>query len=69
MKIHYKYPDLFNKDEEVFIRANNLTELSKWFSKKSGSSGRKYGSTTMETKLQKQKEEALRLQKADAEKK
>ena len=61
VKIHYEYSDLFNMDEEVFRRANNLIELGKRFSKKSGVIGSKDGSTTMEIKLQKQKEEALRL--------
>ena len=69
VKIHYEYLDLFNMDEEVFRRDNNLTELGKCFTKKSSSGGSKYRSTAMEMKLQKQKEEALRLQKVEAEQK
>ena len=68
MKIHYEYSEFFNIDEEVFIRANNLTELNKHFLQKSGVSGRKDGSTTMEKKLHKNKEEALKLQKEEIEK-
>ena len=52
----------------MFKRENNMTELNKRFARKSGASGSKDGSTTMETKLQKQKEEAIKLQKAEIEK-
>ena len=51
VKIHFEYTKFFNKYEEVFNRENNLTNLNKHFSRKSGANGSKDGSTTMETKL------------------
>ena len=51
VKINYEYIDFFSKYEEAFRRANNFIELKKHFGRKSGASGRKDGSTTMETKL------------------
>ena len=61
VKIRYEYSYFFNRDEEVFRRDNNLTELGKHFTKNSSAGGSKDDNTTMEMKLQKQKEEALRL--------
>ena len=51
VKIHYEYADYFIKGEEVFRRANHLTELNKRFTRKSGTSKSKDGSSMMETKL------------------
>ena len=62
--IHYEYIDQFDKYEEVYREADNMTELSKWFKKKGGTS-----SNTAEKKLQKQKEEALKLQQVEVERK
>ena len=61
VKIHFEYLDFFNRDEEVFRRANNLTELGRHFLKKSSASGSKDSITIVEMKLQKLKEEALNL--------
>ena len=66
VKIHFEYADFFNKDEEVFRRANNMTELNKCFAQKSGASARNTISATMEARLQKQKEEAVKLKIAEA---
>ena len=65
IKIHYEYSYFFNIFEEVFRRDNNLTELRKCFSKKSGASRSKDGSTALEMKLQKNKEVVLRLQQVE----
>ena len=56
IKIHYEYSYFFNRDEEVFRRANNLTKLGKHFTKKRSAGGSKDDNTTMEMKLQKKEE-------------
>ena len=67
VKIHFEYADFFNKDEEVFRRANNMIELKKLFTRKSGASTSKIVSTIMEERLQKQKEKAERKQAEEAQ--
>ena len=62
--IRYGYIDHFDKDEEVYGSSNNMTEMSKWFKKKGGTS-----SCETERKLQNKKEEALKLQQAEEERK
>ena len=68
VKIHFEYTYFFDKDEEVFKRANNMIELNKHLNWKSGASASKSVSATMEVRLQKQREEAVKLQIVDAEK-
>ena len=51
VRIDYEYFDHFNKDEEIYRRANNLTELGKHFKKKSGTNGSKDSSSATEKKL------------------
>ena len=67
--IHYEYSNHFNKDEEVYRRSNNMTEMSKRFKKEGRNSGSKDSSSAVEKKMEKQKEEALKLQQAEEERK
>ena len=56
--VRYKYSDHFDKYEEMYRNASNMTALSKCFKKKSSTIGGKGSNNTIE--LQKQQEEAAR---------
>ena len=56
VKIHFEYSYLFNRDEEVFRRADNMMKRGKHFSKKRCTSGSKDDNTIIEMRLKKQRE-------------
>ena len=53
--VRYEYTHYFDKDEEVYGNASNMTALSKHFKKKGSTSRGKYGSTKIEKQLKKKK--------------
>ena len=63
--VRYEYTHYFYRDDEVYRKASNITDLSKRFKKKSNTSGGKGSNNTTE----KQKEEILKKHQEEAEKK